>query len=216
LKSWGSFTCYSDGSRQGGHIGYGYVIKKYKSIAWVKAHAQHQGNEQADKLAKLGAGQRIGPARFQYYKSSASFSHSLLEKINQLWQQRWDLQPPEKYIHSKVFIQSIHDTKNKLDNVLRTRNRVCVGKYAQFITGHGYFNYHLNKSNPFIEQNCRKCLNGPETPEHLLVTCEAYTNHRRDAFDGLDVLNPGFGWTVDQIRRFLMNSDLWSLMEYLD
>jgi hypothetical protein len=26
--AWGSFTCYSDGSRQGGHTGYGYVIKK--------------------------------------------------------------------------------------------------------------------------------------------------------------------------------------------
>jgi ribonuclease HI len=30
------------------------------SIAWIKAHAQHAGNEQADQLAKLGANQTIG------------------------------------------------------------------------------------------------------------------------------------------------------------
>jgi ribonuclease HI len=131
--SWGSFTCYGDGSRQGIHTGYGYVIKRYNqtihegmdymgprasvfqaevraistiaktlmqccskiilirtdsqaavtaisntntgsktvaeckqllnrlgaknnvTIAWVKAHANHIGNEQADRLAKLGA-----------------------------------------------------------------------------------------------------------------------------------------------------------------
>jgi hypothetical protein len=133
-----------------------------------------------------------------------------------MWQQRWDLQPPDKYIHSKVFIQSIQETKNKFNYILRNKNRVCVGKYAQFITGHGYFNYQLNKSNPFIEPNCRKCQNGPETPVHLIVSCEAYTNHRRDAFDGIDVLNPGFGWNIVRIQRFLIESDLWTLMDYLE
>jgi hypothetical protein len=65
------------------------------------------GNEQADRLAKLGACQLIGPARYHYYESSASFSYLITEKINQMWQQRWDLQPEIKYTHSKVFIQSI-------------------------------------------------------------------------------------------------------------
>jgi hypothetical protein len=80
-----------------------------------------------------------------------------------------------------------------------------------------YLNYHLNKSNPFIEPNCRKCHQGPETPAHLIVSCEAYANHRRDAFDGQDVLaTPGFGWNIVQIRRFLMDSDLWTVMDYLE
>jgi ribonuclease HI len=43
------------------------------SIAWVKAHAQHAGNEQTDQLAKLGANQTIGPARFKYFEAIASF-----------------------------------------------------------------------------------------------------------------------------------------------
>jgi ribonuclease HI len=292
LETWGSFTCYSDGSKQGNHTGYGYIIKRYNqtmyegmdymgprasvflaevraittiakvlmhqcntkilirsdsqaaisaisstnigsktvaecrntlnrlgtrnnvTIAWVKAHAQHVGNEQADQLAKLGARQVIGPARFQYYECSTSFSNSILDKINLLWQQRWD-QQPEMYTHSKVFITSIQATKNKFNIILKNENRVTVGKFAQFITGHGYLNYHLNKSNPFIEQNCRKCLQGPETPVHLIESCEAYTNHRRDAFDGQDVLTPGFGWNIAQIQGFLMESDLWTVMDHL-
>jgi hypothetical protein len=83
-------------------------------------------------------------------------------------------------------------------------------------TGHCYLNYHLNKSNPFIEPNCRECHNGPETPAHLIESCEAYTNHRRDAFDGLDVLNPGFGWNIVRIQGFLMESNLWTVMDYLE
>jgi ribonuclease HI len=63
------------------------------TIAWVKAHAQHVGNELADHLAKLGAEQVIRPARFKYYEANASFSCSLLAKSNQLWQARWDAQP---------------------------------------------------------------------------------------------------------------------------
>jgi hypothetical protein len=126
------------------------------------------------------------------------------------------VQPPEKYTHSKVFIKSIQVTKNKFNFILKNENRVTVGKFAQFITGHGYLNYHLKKLNPFIEPNCRKCHQGPETPVHLLVSCEAYTNHRRDAFDGQDVLaTPGFGWNIVQNRRFLMDSDLWTVMDYL-
>jgi hypothetical protein len=190
--------------------------KNNVTLAWVKAHAKHTGNEQADRLAKLGACQLIGPARFHYYESSASFSYLITEKINQMWQQRWDLQPEIKYTHSKVFIQSIQATKYKFNFILKNENRVTVGKFAQFITGHCYLNYQLNKSNPFIEPNCRACHNGPETPAHLIESCEAYTNHRRDAFDGLDVLKPGFGWNIVRIQGFLMESNLWTVMDYLE
>jgi ribonuclease HI len=35
-------------------------------ICWIKAHASHPGNEMADRLAKMGANQTTGPARFKY------------------------------------------------------------------------------------------------------------------------------------------------------
>jgi ribonuclease HI len=235
IDQWGTWTCYTDGSKLGSYSGYGYLINRFcrtiyegldhmgprasvfmaeiraittvahtlmqlknqkklirsdsqaaikaisnttigsktvdecrrllnrlgahnkVSITWIKAHAQHAGNEQADHLAKLGANQTIGPARFKYFEAIASFSHSLLVKSNQMWQQRWDSQPQHKYIQSKFFIQSIQANKNKFNFILKNSNRVVVGKLIQFITGHCNLNYHLNHSNNFIDPVCRKC-----------------------------------------------------------
>jgi hypothetical protein len=187
------------------------------TIAWVKAHAQHVGNELADHLAKLGAEQVIGTARFKYYKAFASFSYSLLAKSNQLWQSRWDAQPQHKYIQSQFFIKNIQENKNKFNFILKHSNRVNVGKLIQFITGHYNLNYHLNHSNPFIEPICRKCSLGPETPVHLLRSCEALNQARRDIFDGHDILQDGFVWSLPQIIRFLQQeTDLWGLMDQLE
>jgi hypothetical protein len=101
-------------------------------------------------MAKLGANQVIGPARFKYYEAIASFSYSLLAKSNQLWQTRWDAQPQHKYILSKNVIKNIQENKNKFNFILKHSNRVNVGKLIQFTTGHCNLNYHLNHSNPFI------------------------------------------------------------------
>jgi ribonuclease HI len=53
------------------------------TIRWVKAHNAHEGNELADKLAKAGANQLIGPPRFRYFEAATSFSRALLDKSNQ-------------------------------------------------------------------------------------------------------------------------------------
>jgi hypothetical protein len=59
------------------------------------------------------------------------------------------------------------------------------------------------------------------------ICCSAFSNSfitqfylvvvvkRRDAFDGQDVLTPGFGWNIAQIQGFLMESDLWTVMDHL-
>jgi ribonuclease HI len=186
------------------------------TIAWVKAHAKHAGNELADHLAKLGAEQVIGPARFKYYEANASFSYYLLAKSNQMWQSRWDSQPTHKYIQSKFFINNIQENKNKFNFILKHSNRITVGKLIQFLTGHCNLNYHLNHSNNFIETKCRKCGLGPETPVHLLRSCEALNQARRDIFDGHDILPEGFVWNIPQIIRFLQQeTDLWELLDQL-
>jgi ribonuclease HI len=291
--AWGSYTCYSDGSRLADHTGYGYVIHHHNktihegldymgpkatvfqaeiraistiaivlrqlnnqkitiktdsqaaisaissttinsktvaecrnllnklgahnsvSIAWVKAHVGNEGNEQADRLAKLGTAQKIGPARFRYYESGNSFTQQLSDRINRLWQQRWDNQPPEKYIHSKVFIQSIEATKYKFNYILKQNSRAFVGKLTQVLTGHCNLNYSLNKSNHSIDPECRKCHKGPETPAHLIQECETLANHRRDTFDGFDILTPAFDWTIHQITRLLQATDLWCMLDHL-
>jgi ribonuclease HI len=161
LDLWGTWTCYTDGSKLGNHSGYGYICNKYVctiyegfdfmgpkatvfmaeikaittvahtlmqrkkqkiiirynsqaaikainnikinsktvlecrkllnqlgarnslKICWIKAHALHAGNEMADRLAKMGANQTIGPARFKYYEATASTNQSLIARCNQ-------------------------------------------------------------------------------------------------------------------------------------
>jgi ribonuclease HI len=181
LDQWGTWTCYTDGSKLGKNLGYGYLINRFGhtiyeghnhmssratvfmteiraittvahtlmqrknqkiiircdsqaailaikninissktvlecrkllnqlgarnslKICWIKAHAAHPGNEMADRLAKMGANQTIGPARFKYYEAVASFNQSLIARSNQKWQERWD-EDPSKYMQSKGLI----------------------------------------------------------------------------------------------------------------
>jgi hypothetical protein len=86
----------------------------YGHFSWIKAHSNHVGNELADRLAKAGANQTIGPARFKYYEATASFSQTLLTQSNQQWQKRWDADPT-KYMQSKCFIQSIKQNLTKFN-----------------------------------------------------------------------------------------------------
>jgi ribonuclease HI len=109
--------------------------KNKLKISWIKAHATHAGNELADRFAKMGANQTIGPARFKYYEAIASFSQSLIVRSNQKWQERWDADPT-KYIQSKFFIQSVSQNTSKFNNILKHSNRQDVGRLTQFITGH--------------------------------------------------------------------------------
>jgi hypothetical protein len=55
-----------------------------------------------------------------------------------------------------------------------------------------------------------------ETPVHLLRSCEALNQARRDIFDGHDILPEGFVWYLPQIIRFLQQeTDFWELMDQL-
>jgi hypothetical protein len=123
----------------------------------------------------------------------------------------------QKIISQSLYKNKKKQNKNKFNLILKHSNRVNVGKLIQFITGHCNLNYHLNHSNNFIEPICRKCGLGPETPVHLLRSCEALNQARRDIFDGHDILQDGFVWSLSQIIRFLQQeTDLWELMDQLE
>jgi ribonuclease HI len=288
--AYGSYTCYSDGSRLANHSGYGYVINKFNrpiyegfdymgpkatvflaevraistiatvlmqckkqkivircdsqaaikaissinicsktvaecrrllnklgskntvSISWIKAHSAHAGNESADRLAKMGANQTIGPPRFKYYEASASFSQSLIERSNRKWQRRWD-KDPTMYKHSKCFIKLIKNNITKLNHLLKYRDRDTVGKVIQFITGHCNFMYYTSKIHNFLDPSCRRCQEEDETPIHLIKDCKTLIYTRRMVFDGQEVLNDNFDWNATQVLRFMkMGHNIWDEM----
>jgi ribonuclease HI len=181
------------------------------TIRWVKAHNAHEGNELADSLAKTGANQSIGPPRFKYFEAAASFSQKLLNQSNQKWQKRWE-KNPTTYKHSKEFIYIIQNNIHKMNYVLKHCDRTTVGILTQFITSHS-FNLKASKSNT-PDKVCRHCNQDdtPETPSHILTTCPALTEARREWFDGQDLLTSGFDWLVPHLLGFLRNTNVWGSM----
>jgi hypothetical protein len=102
-----------------------------------------------------------------------------------------------------------------MNYVLKHCDRTTVGILTQFITGHCFnLNYHAIKSKNIPDTVCRECKqdDAPETPTHLLTTCPALTDARREWFDGQDLLNIGFDWLVPQLLGFLRNTDVWGSM----
>jgi hypothetical protein len=183
-------------------------------IYWIKAHAAHPGNEMADRLAKMGANQTIGPARFKYYEAVASFNQSLIARSNQKWQARWD-EDPSKYMQSKCFIQTVSKNTSKFNNLLKNSNRQVIGRLIQFITGHCTLQFHANKLNSFLDPQCRCCGLAPETPIHLIRGREVLTESRMNLFEGLDILNDGFNWSCGQLLQFLTELEIWPQLDHL-
>jgi hypothetical protein len=183
------------------------------TLSWIKAHASHAGNELADRLAKAGANQVIGPGRFKYYEAAASLSQNLTTKSNQQWQQKWDFNP-NKCKQSKFFIQSIKQNITKFNYILKHSNRTIVGRLIQFITGHCNLMYHASKINNFLDPSCRRCQSANETPIHLIRSCPTLTQTRREFFDCQEALCDGFDWNFSQLLKFMqMDSNTWEQMD---
>jgi hypothetical protein len=66
------------------------------------------------------------------------------------------------------------------------------------------------KSNASLDTKCRFCLviDAPETPIHLIRSCEALTIKRKEIFNQ-EFLCVNFDWTANQILTFLRETGVW-------
>jgi hypothetical protein len=176
--------------------------KNRVTLSWVKAHAENPGSDLADGLAKAGTTQGgTGPWP---HAPASHFQSNLLAKINDQWQQKW-VANPDFCKHSKQFIQNVSQNVTKLNKVLNNNtDRQLVGILVQFISGHC-------GSNPLIDPKCRLCLDAPETPIHLIGSCQALAVKRMEIFSQ-ESLRANFDWTADQILEFLRVTGIWNRM----
>jgi ribonuclease HI len=181
------------------------------TLAWLKAHAGHPGNDRADWLAKEGTTQ--GGSGPWPNEPASHLQNKLQEKTNDKWQQNWDANP-DVCKHSKAFIQNISQNATKLNKTLvNNSDRQLVGILVQFITGHCGLRYHAKKTIPATDPKCRFCLEdaASETPIHLIGECEALTVYRQQLFNQ-DTLRVNFDWTFNQILDFLRETGIWNKM----
>ena len=180
--------------------------KNKVTLQWIKAHCGHEGNEEADQLAKAGAEMiALGPEPFLPVPDSyiQIITKTYLEKC---WNSRWH--------NLKSCRQTKHwfaKSTNKIDKILGKSNRFELGRIVQFITGHCNLNRHKSLQNKSLGSTCRKCEKDEETPWHLVTSCPSFLKNRENIFHARILYS--IDWSPEQLLRFCKESSIWSMLD---
>ena len=136
------------------------------SLAWIKAHVGHEGNELADQLAKQGTTQIVNPINAAK-PSRTHVKNTIRDTLFQMWATEWE--ESTIYLSTKIWFPFL-DPKKAPEFIKLTRAQ--LGMIIAFITGFNNLNRHSKKKNAAIDNMCRICQNGEEKAIHLITDCE--------------------------------------------
>jgi hypothetical protein len=175
-------------------------------LNWIKAHVGHEGNEEVDKLAKLGA---MSPTTDIEPIIPVSKRHirSIIEQYTKdLWKIRWQHTPTAR--QTKIFLQS---PNKKISKLLLRNDRITLGELGRWILGHNFLLRHNYLIDPFKFPSpmCRQCQEEEETSSHLALQCPALGHDRHRIF-GEYLLEPPFTWIPDQLTQMIKKATLLS------
>ena len=131
------------------------------SVVWIKAHVRHEGNEEADRLAKLGT--TNGEKHIQVGTPQAEIKSDISKYVRNLWDEEWQTYSEGK--HTKEFYT--HNDKNKAKALL-TLSRFELSRFVGLVTGHGNLAYFYSKLEPGSNPIYRFCRERNETFIHFI------------------------------------------------
>ena len=123
------------------------------TVVWIKAHVGHEGNEEADRLAKLGTVNN--DIRIQVGTPQAEIKSDISKYVRRIWDEEW-----------QTYTEGKHD-KNKAKALL-TLSRFELSRFVGLVTGHGNLAYFYSKLEPGSNPICRFCRERNGTFVHFL------------------------------------------------
>lgn len=153
------------------------------TLVWIPGHQGFYGNEEADRLAKLGTEEE--PVRQMVgipFAIGKSFIQSRLKRQHlHLWQTR------EECRQAKLLM--IAPTPNRTKELLtlgRARLRLGIG----LLTGHNALRSHMHKLGLAEQRECRLCGAEEESSVHILCHCPVLAIKRYKIW-GKTLIDPG-------------------------
>ena len=182
-------------------------------LRWVKAHVNHDGNENADRLAKIGASEIVELAVDVPLHSASSIRSDVRTHMVQQWQNWWENHPWCR--QTKMFFPKLTVAKRKGTN-LTTINRKSFTNVIWFLTGHNHFNRH----NSIVDQvdepeyaSCRYCEQEEESSFHLFAQCDKFAIIRQKWF-GSDLLSPPFEFNNRNLLGYLKEAQFVTMTDW--
>ena len=142
------------------------------NLCWIKAHVGHEGNKQADKLAR-DATMLISTERL--HESKCIRKEILTKKIYEMWANQW--QPDPTCRQTKQFFEKPDPVQSK--KILKLA-RSKLSTLVKITTGHNNFSYHASHIDPTIDPTCGLCGESMETFFHFVSDCPRLRLTRQD------------------------------------
>ena len=177
------------------------------TLAWIKAHVGHEGNELADLAAKQGALEPQMSIKVEIPLSKTEIDNTLKSLIYNKWQLRWTSSPD--YKHSKLFLNKPDTTRAK--KILQLP-RLKTKRLVEIITGHNNLSYFQFKVDPDVNPLCRFCEEQNETFHHLVTDCPRLRQFRTDNIKPFD----GNSWSVAELLNFSYIPEINDYLERKD
>ena len=167
------------------------------TIRWISSHSKVKGNEEADRLAKDAANGRSSTRddlphilRNPLPASISALKQMFNAKLKTKWAEMWNASPRKTRLAQFGEVFPFNAFIDRLNMLTRKQSSIIL----QMRCGHFPLNTYLHKINRAESNRCLACdvdqegLSPPETLNHYIFECEAYTEARNELIEeiGLD------------------------------